>query len=186
MGVKLVRGAYMHQERQYASDHSLLDPIHPTASATHTAYDSAALSLHQKRTPVIFATHNWSSIQKALDNPNAGFAQLYGMGDWMTIEIARRGIPSYKYVPFGTVSETVNPSHWSSSRSLHRISLQSIPAARLLITKVTLFCSGSLSSPSRPRKQQHPRRSWNRSPLSQRSNQRTLLTTIQSQKFGET
>jgi proline dehydrogenase len=108
MGVKLVRGAYMQQERQYAKDNGLLDPIHDNASATHNAYDTAAKFLHKLETPLVLATHNWDSIQAAMNNPKAGFAQLYGMGDWMTIEIARRGIASYKYVPFGSVQETVN------------------------------------------------------------------------------
>lgn len=107
MGVKLVRGAYMHQEREYAAQHNLLDPVHKTASDTHAAYDAGARMLKEKGTSVVLATHNWSSIQKALDNPNAGFAQLYGMGDWMTVEVARRGVPSYKYVPYGSVHETV-------------------------------------------------------------------------------
>jgi len=107
MGVKLVRGAYIVSERQYAKDNKLHDPTQPNIEATHKAYDRAAALLEARHIPLVLATHNWASIEKAIGNPRAGFAQLYGMGDWMTVEVARRGLPSYKYVPFGTVQETV-------------------------------------------------------------------------------
>ncbi|KAJ3187523.1 hypothetical protein HDU85_006818 [Gaertneriomyces sp. JEL0708] len=56
-GVKIVRGAYMHAERERAHTLGITDPIQPTITATHTAYNRAIhfliqkISTHQKATP---------------------------------------------------------------------------------------------------------------------------------------
>ena len=119
---KLVRGAYMHQERALAAKEGVDSPIHNTIQETAQSYDKCARALltHAPEVEVVFATHNLSTIESllplldalALKFPgwvphNVSFAQLYGMADNISFSLARAGLPVYKYLPFGSVDDVV-------------------------------------------------------------------------------
>ena len=66
-GAKIVRGAYMTQERNRASDMGYEDPIHDTYEDTCAMYDDVVYTVLQKvsRTPaeVMVASHNEESVK---------------------------------------------------------------------------------------------------------------------------
>ena len=69
-GAKLVRGAYMEQERLRASTLGYTDPIHPSYKATSKCFNEVlnAVLEETKRgnANVLVATHNEDSIQVAI------------------------------------------------------------------------------------------------------------------------
>lgn len=121
--IKLVRGAYLSQEPypQVASSKTEVDEN----------YDKAVTELLCNRTnPVIFATHNHRSILRAWQllregrvrappaaNREINFAQLYGMGDHLTLAVLRcmkstelqpnLRLAVIKYIPYGSLNEVM-------------------------------------------------------------------------------
>jgi proline dehydrogenase len=67
---KLVRGAYMEQERLRASMLGYKDPIHPSYSATSECFDNTMNAIIEEtareRANVIVASHNEISIRFAV------------------------------------------------------------------------------------------------------------------------
>jgi proline dehydrogenase len=120
MGVKVVRGAYMEKERERALLKGYPDPIYPTKQATDDAFNKAlAFCIDNKqRISVLCGSHNEYSnqyltvlMQKHGMNPNdtrAWFAQLLGMSDNISFNLAKAGYNVTKYVPYGPV-ESVMP-----------------------------------------------------------------------------
>lgn len=115
LGVKLVRGAYMEKERKRAAGLSLPSPILPSKKAADQAYDaSLALSMeHFSHVAICAGTHNEHSTQVLVDlmekkgippgNQQIYFAQLLGMSDHLTFNLAAAGYHAAKYVPYGPV-----------------------------------------------------------------------------------
>lgn len=115
LGIKLVRGAYMEKERERAAELGLRSPIHPTREATDEAFNNAlAFCLdHKQRISVMCGSHNEYSnyyltvlMSKHSMRPNderVWFAQLYGMSDNISFNLARMGYNVAKYVPYGPV-----------------------------------------------------------------------------------
>ena len=115
IGIKFVRGAYMEKERERAKKLGYPDPIHPTKQDTDRAYNAALeFSVDHIDTIAVFnATHNeYSSYlmtelmdKKGLakDDPRCYFAQLYGMSDHITFNLAKLGYNAAKYIPYGPV-----------------------------------------------------------------------------------
>jgi proline dehydrogenase len=118
-GTKLVRGAYMIQERKRALDFGYADPIQTTISATHACYDSCAETLAKASlnggARVMAATHNEASVIKLVtimknlggDTSNISFGQLLGMCDYVSFSLGAANISVHKYVPYGPVLEVV-------------------------------------------------------------------------------
>lgn len=119
-GAKLVRGAYMEQERERAKKMNYLDPIQPDKFACDRDFD-LALDFCVENTEKIAlcaGTHNEKSSFHLVDlikkheispqNPNIYFAQLYGMSDHISYNLAKAGYNVAKYVPYGDV-ESVMP-----------------------------------------------------------------------------
>ena len=118
-GVKLVRGAYMEKERAYAFRLGIEDPIQNTKEDTDKAYDEAvSYALHHiKNTSVCIATHNEESTLKAAElsqsldlsktHPHLHFAQLLGMSDHITFNLAKAGYQVAKYLPYGPVRDVL-------------------------------------------------------------------------------
>jgi proline dehydrogenase len=115
LGVKLVRGAYMEKERKRATDLGIPSPIHPTKEETDNAFNKA-LSFcldHKQRISVMCGSHNEYSnyylsvlMGKHSIMPNdqrVWFAQLYGMSDNISFNLAKAGYNVAKYVPYGPV-----------------------------------------------------------------------------------
>jgi proline dehydrogenase len=113
-GIKLVRGAYMEKERERAGKHGYPSPIHPDKDATDNAYNAALdMILRSPNSSLCAGTHNTQSSRLALElarssglapkDPKVWFAQLLGMSDDLTFNIANSGYNAAKYVPYGPV-----------------------------------------------------------------------------------
>lgn len=118
--VKLVRGAYMHSEREAFARNvhdgvtTGTEPIWETKNETDAAYDEAIRNIlkrisnshktsekHGVMPHIMIASHNRNSIELALalmveldianDHPNVQFAQILGMSDHLTLSLARSG-----------------------------------------------------------------------------------------------
>ncbi len=119
-GFKLVRGAYLEKERELAKNKEQASPVFEHKHETDDAFDSAvALCLENiEGVDVCIATHNEDSCTKALEHmqrlgiesnhPNVSFAQLLGMSDHISYNLATIGYVTCKYVPYGPV-RTVMP-----------------------------------------------------------------------------
>ena len=117
--VKLVRGAYMEKERARAEARGYPSPIHDTLQDTHAAYNEGlAFCLdHLDELYVCNATHNEKSVRLQVqwmaergipvDHPHVATAQLYGMGDHLSYNMARAGYNVEKYLPYGPVREVI-------------------------------------------------------------------------------
>lgn len=114
-GAKLVRGAYMEKERDRAVEMGYESPIHPNKDATDRDFN-LALKFCIDNYPHIglcCGTHNeYSSLylarlmeEKSIghNDPLIYFAQLYGMSDNISFNLAKVGYNVTKYVPYGPV-----------------------------------------------------------------------------------
>lgn len=118
-GVKFVRGAYMESERARAAAMGYPDPICPTKEATDANFDEgiAFATAHLDRMEIFMGSHNEQSnylLARLLDEHgiarNDGrvfFAQLYGMGDHISFNLAAAGYNVVKYVPYAGVREVL-------------------------------------------------------------------------------
>ncbi len=118
-GVKLVRGAYMEKERARAEQQGYPDPIHPTKEATDEAFNKAlAFCIDNKqRISVVCGSHNEYSnyyLTVLMDkhgmqpqDERVWFAQLYGMSDHISFNLARCGYNVVKYLPYGPVRKVM-------------------------------------------------------------------------------
>lgn len=115
LGAKLVRGAYMEKERERAEEMGYPDPIQPNKEATDRDFDQA-LSFcigNKQRISLVCGSHNENSnyylallMEKHSmknDDPRVYFAQLYGMSDNISFNLAKAGYNVVKYVPYGPV-----------------------------------------------------------------------------------
>ena len=115
LGVKFVRGAYMERERKRAMEMAYPSPIQPDKTATDRSYD-AALTFsveHIDRISIFNGTHNEISNQHlaalmekhglAKNDSRIWFAQLYGMSDHISFNLADAGYNVAKYIPYGPV-----------------------------------------------------------------------------------
>jgi proline dehydrogenase len=119
LGLKIVRGAYLEKERERAARLGYPSPLQPTKVATDEDYDAAlAWSLkNADRVSVCAGTHNEKSTLFLAEGLAAEkiprsdtrfwFAQLLGMGDHLSYNLASEGYRVAKYVPYGPVSEMV-------------------------------------------------------------------------------
>ncbi|GAB2521417.1 proline dehydrogenase family protein [Spirosoma aerophilum] len=120
LGVKLVRGAYLEKERLRAHEEEYQDPIQPTKAETDKAFNEAIdFCLQNRQTiSICLGTHNEESCQYCVqhmqemgiapDDVHIYFAQLLGMSDNISYNLANAGYNVAKYVPYGPV-ETVMP-----------------------------------------------------------------------------
>ncbi|XP_071391475.1 LOW QUALITY PROTEIN: proline dehydrogenase 1, mitochondrial [Centroberyx affinis] len=122
---KLVRGAYMYQERERASDIGYEDPINPDYESTNKMYhrcldyvlDEIELNRNQCYANVMVASHNEDTVKHTLRRMNelglvptenkVYFGQLLGMCDQISFPLGQAGFPVYKYVPYGPVNEVI-------------------------------------------------------------------------------
>jgi proline dehydrogenase len=120
LGAKLVRGAYMEKEAERADKLGYANPIHPSKDDTDQAYNDALKFCinNKQRVFLVSGTHNELSniILPELmslhglkpDDERVYFAQLYGMSDHISYNLAQAGYRVAKYVPYGPV-EAVMP-----------------------------------------------------------------------------
>lgn len=115
LGAKLVRGAYMEIERERAAEKGYPSPIQPDKAASDRDYNlGMAFCLdHLESVGFMAGTHNEESSQWLVDqinrrkiernHPHIFFAQLLGMSDNLTFNLAAHGYNSAKYMPYGPV-----------------------------------------------------------------------------------
>ncbi|XP_030647818.1 proline dehydrogenase 1, mitochondrial [Chanos chanos] len=121
-GAKLVRGAYMHQERARAEEIGYEDPINPNYESTNQMYhkciDYVLEEIGQNRKAnVMVASHNVDTVKFTLrrmselglepSDKMVYFGQLLGMCDQISFPLGQAGFPVYKYVPYGPVNEVI-------------------------------------------------------------------------------
>lgn len=129
-GAKLVRGAYMEQERARAQELGYEDPINPDFEATsamyHRCLNECMTRMHElkqynmdneKKIGIMVASHNADTIRFAIqrmkelgiepDDRYICFGQLYGMCDNLSFPLGQAGYSVYKYVPYGPVNEVL-------------------------------------------------------------------------------
>ena len=120
LGAKLVRGAYMEKERKRAQEKGYDDPIQPNKEATDGDYNKALLYCidNKQRIALCSGSHNeYSNYYLTIlmekhglknDDERVFFAQLYGMSDNISYNLAKAGYNVAKYVPYGPI-EAVMP-----------------------------------------------------------------------------
>ncbi|XP_053909037.1 hydroxyproline dehydrogenase isoform X2 [Cuculus canorus] len=115
-GAKLVRGAYVEEEKGGEN-------LQPSLEWTHRSFGrcvelALALALRSRlRGAVMVATHNEDSVRhtarrmEELGIPRSGggvcFGQLYGMGDHISLALGDAGFTVYKSVPYGPPEATI-------------------------------------------------------------------------------
>ncbi len=120
MGYKLVRGAYMEKERKRAEEMTYTSPIQASKADTDRDFDLALEECFNQRDVVstCLGTHNESSsglLSELMSKNNIPvndnrfwFAQLFGMSDNISFNLAERGYNVAKYLPYGPI-KTVLP-----------------------------------------------------------------------------
>jgi proline dehydrogenase len=115
LGVKLVRGAYLEKERQKAHEDEYSEPLHVCKEDTDRDYDLGVELCLKNVDHVHFCmgTHNEASCLRLCDamnalqipsnHPHIYFAQLLGMSDNISYNLASSGYNVAKYVPYGPV-----------------------------------------------------------------------------------
>lgn len=118
-GIKLVRGAYMEKERARAIEKGYPSPIQATKADTDKDYNAALKVILDNRSifSLCAGTHNEDSsellmnfMQEAQIDPQSEqfyFAQLLGMSDHISYNVAHEKYHVAKYVPFGPVKEVL-------------------------------------------------------------------------------
>ncbi|XP_049721727.1 proline dehydrogenase 1, mitochondrial isoform X1 [Elephas maximus indicus] len=121
-GAKLVRGAYMAQERTRAAEIGYEDPINPTYEDTNAMYHRCLNYVleelkHNAKAKVMVASHNEDTVRFTLGRMEelglhpaerqVYFGQLLGMCDQISFPLGQAGFPVYKYMPYGPVMEVL-------------------------------------------------------------------------------
>ncbi|MEY4647241.1 MAG: hypothetical protein RIQ98_1077 [Bacteroidota bacterium] len=147
LGVKLVRGAYLEKERQRAHDDEYSEPLHKDKEHTDHDFNAGTLACLANINQVHFCigTHNEQSCQllieemskqnMAKNHPNIYFAQLLGMSDNISYNLAAAGYNVAKYVPYGPV-ESVMPYLFRRAEENSSIAGQTSREFTLLLNEV--------------------------------------------------
>ncbi len=119
IGIKLVRGAYMEKERERAAKFNYPSPIHNDKDSTDNDFNEA-LKICTENSGIISicaGTHNEKSnliltelIDKqylSKESKNFYFAQLLGMSDHISYNLANSGYKVAKYVPYGPIKSVM-------------------------------------------------------------------------------
>lgn len=115
LGFKLVRGAYMEKERARAIKMGYESPIQKDKAGSDNEYNESLTFCveHIDRISICAGTHNEESALYLVDlmeknnvaafHPHIYFAQLLGMSDHISFNLAKAGYNVAKYVPYGPV-----------------------------------------------------------------------------------
>ncbi len=118
-GFKLVRGAYMEKERQRAYNRGYPSPIQRSKAESDHDFDEALRICIEARqwVSICAGTHNENSCKLLVklmkeagmeaSDKRVYFAQLLGMSDHISYNLAHAGYNVAKYVPYGPVKEVL-------------------------------------------------------------------------------
>jgi proline dehydrogenase len=119
LGLKLVRGAYMEKERERATKLNYNDPIHKDKESTDHDF-SMAVEYCLKKIDFVslcLGTHNEKSVLHLINlmidyslrknDSRIYIAQLLGMSDHISYNLAEQGYNVAKYVPYGPIYEVI-------------------------------------------------------------------------------
>ncbi|KAL5275540.1 PRODH family protein [Megaselia abdita] len=128
-GAKLVRGAYIEQERARAESMDYPDPTNPSFEATTEMYHKTLTECLRrikilkdcgedaKKIGIMVASHNEDTVRFAIEKMKEigispedkviCFGQLLGMCDYITFPLGQAGYSAYKYIPYGPVQEVL-------------------------------------------------------------------------------
>lgn len=127
-GAKLVRGAYLEQERARAAALGYPDPTNPTFEATTEMYHRTLTEClrrikdlkdagEEKKIGIMVASHNEDTVRFAIEKMKEigispedkviCFGQLLGMCDYITFPLGQSGYSAYKYIPYGPIEEVL-------------------------------------------------------------------------------
>ena len=118
-GVKLVRGAYMEKERERAEERGMPSPIQPDKASSDRDFDAAVRWVLERleKIHLVAGSHNEESNLKLCTwmaemglepaDKRVSFAQLLGMSDPITFNLAAHGYNVAKYVPYGPIREAI-------------------------------------------------------------------------------
>lgn len=119
LGAKIVRGAYMEKERERAKELGYASPILANKNEVDVSFNSGMefCFAHLDKISVCIASQSEESNLLAVAQMNElkipknhayiSFAQLYGMGDNITFNLASQGYNANKYLPYGPVKEVI-------------------------------------------------------------------------------
>ncbi|KAJ8682924.1 hypothetical protein QAD02_018716 [Eretmocerus hayati] len=128
-GAKIVRGAYIEQERARAAAMGYADPTNPSYEATTESYHKTLMECLRrmkqykdkgedpKKIGIMVASHNEDTVRFAIEKMKEigispedkviCFGQLFGMCDYLTFPLGQSGYSAYKYIPYGPVKEVL-------------------------------------------------------------------------------
>nr|XP_012232887.1 PREDICTED: proline dehydrogenase 1, mitochondrial isoform X1 [Linepithema humile] len=157
-GAKIVRGAYIEQERARAAAMGYPDPTNPTFDATTESYHKTLMECLRrmkqykdkgedpKKIGIMVASHNEDTVRFAIEKMKEigispedkviCFGQLLGMCDYITFPLGQSGYSAYKYIPYGPVKEVL--PYLSRRAQENRGILKKIrKEKRLLLSEIT-------------------------------------------------
>ncbi len=117
--VKLVRGAYMEKEGKRAAEMGYQNPIQPSKEATDRDFNAGVqycldnlqdmalcCGSHNEESSMLLA--QWMEERGVVKNDNrVAFAQLFGMSDHISYNLADAGYNVVKYLPYGPSKEVM-------------------------------------------------------------------------------
>ncbi len=117
LGFKLVRGAYLEKENKVALAEGRPSPLNSSKASTDHMYNAALRFCieHIDRIALVAGTHNEESVLLLTElmakhglspsDRRISFAQLLGMSDHISYNLAKLGYQVAKYVPYGPVAD---------------------------------------------------------------------------------
>ncbi|XP_028157105.1 proline dehydrogenase 1, mitochondrial isoform X1 [Ostrinia furnacalis] len=148
-GAKLVRGAYIEQERARAAAMGYEDPtcenVDATTASFHRCLKEILSRVKTEKTGlgIMVASHNEDTVRYAIqlmkehsikpEDKVVCFGQLLGMCDHITFPLGQAGYSAYKYVPYGPVVEVL--PYLSRRANENRGFLQKIKKEKGLLLK---------------------------------------------------
>ncbi|CAH0595511.1 unnamed protein product [Chrysodeixis includens] len=152
-GAKLVRGAYIEQERARAAAMGYEDPTCESVDATTVSFHKCLKEIlsrvkgpNKERLGIMVASHNEDTVRYAIqlmkehdikpEDKVVCFGQLLGMCDHITFPLGQAGYSAYKYVPYGPVVEVL--PYLSRRANENRGFLKKIKKEKKLILKEIL------------------------------------------------
>jgi proline dehydrogenase len=117
--VKLVRGAYMEKEGKRAAEMGYPNPIQLSKAATDNDFNAGVrycldnlqnmalcCGSHNEESSMLLA--QWMEERGVVKNDNrVAFAQLFGMSDHISYNLADAGYNVVKYLPYGPIKEVM-------------------------------------------------------------------------------